>query len=228
MLIKLMRRTQAEPAHIETANTGCSPAPSPTSRRIGWRPRPTPGDQHAIEQGSAPLIAEHFHLPVELGDIRAPVLPACLEIAPIRLERWRGKPAGAWPLRWTVAWRICRLQEAAHGHPAHTHVLGDPPYRCACCAPLAHRLPSCDAPRSRFQFAQFRSARRWRRERWHHRGFGFGLHFRDDVLHVSTATAKNLVECGAGVGRQVKPIGDLDPLLRTRPWRRVTTASPRS
>ena len=50
MLIELVRRSKAEPAHIETANTGCSPAPPTTSRRIrGW-PRAAPGDRNTMEQ----------------------------------------------------------------------------------------------------------------------------------------------------------------------------------
>jgi len=44
----------------------------------------------------------------------------------------------------------------------------------------------------------------------HYDEFGFELHFRDHVLHLPTATAENLVEGGTGVGRHLKPIGDLD------------------
>jgi hypothetical protein len=50
ILIKLVRRAKAEPAHVEAPNTGCSPALPTTSRRIWWWPRAAPGDQNAIEQ----------------------------------------------------------------------------------------------------------------------------------------------------------------------------------
>jgi hypothetical protein len=113
-----------------------------------------------------------------------------------------------------IAWRIWCLQQATHGHSAHTHVLGNRPDRRTSGVPLAYCLPACDAPRSGLHLAQFCSAGRWRRERWHDRWFGFGRHFGDDVLYAPTAAAENLVECGTGVGRQMETIGDLDCVRR--------------
>jgi len=106
------------------------------------------------------------------------------------------------------------LQQATHGHSAHTHVLGNRPDRRTSGVPRADRLPACDAPQSGLHLAQFCSAGWWRRKRWHDRWYGFGLHFRDDVLYPPTATAENLVECGTGVGRQVETISNLDCVRR--------------
>jgi len=58
------------------------------------------------------------------------------------------------------------------------------------------------------ELAQFRSAGLWRRERCHHRGFGFRCHLSDDVLHASTAAVEDLVECDTGIGREVETISD--------------------
>jgi hypothetical protein len=158
MLVQLLRRTQAEPAHVEAANTWCSTAPSTSSHRI-WRwSRSTPGDQHTIEQRSAALIAERFDFSAEQGDVRATVLPACLEIAAIRLQRWRTQTTRPWPLRWMIAWRIRRLQQATHGHPAHPEILSYCPYRCACCVLVALRFAIVRCAAIGLQLAQFRSA----------------------------------------------------------------------
>ena len=92
IVLKLIRRTQAQPPDVDAFDARSSTAPA--AARLRWWTRSTPRLEGLHQRRVTALVPLSIQFALELCDLRAVGLPATLQILAIWLQRGRAWPFG--------------------------------------------------------------------------------------------------------------------------------------